>query len=226
MIRLAVLSALVAAAPLAWAQGRVPVSQWAQEASPAAHMLSIQNGVLTHDGEVLPNAAPASLDLTGIELDFQYSGPVTPVISIDGEPYVFENKRLVPFSESSRVGEKVYGLGEPMPVDRASDAAYLQDVARRDAALYRQIEREASLEADALQRAERIRGMAPGEERDAAREELRTLLSDLLQLKNANRREELSRMQERVDAVRAQLDQRTAMHDAIVDSRLRALCDD
>ena len=226
MIRLAVLSALVAASPLAWGQGTVPAAQLAQEAQPAGHMLSIQNGVLTHDGVALPNAAPASLDLRGIELEFQYSGPVTPVISIDGAPYVFENDRLVPFSESSRVGERVYGLGEPMEVEQASDAAYLQDVARRDAALYRQIEREAALEADALQRAERIRRMQPGEEREEAREQLRDLLSDLLQLKNANRREELSRMQERVDAVRAQLDERTAMHDAIVDSRLRALCKD
>ena len=226
MIRLAFLSALVVSAPLAWGQGTVPAARLVQETQPAGHVLSIQNGVLTHDGVVLPHAAPASLDLTGIELDFQYSGPVTPVISIDGAPYVFENERLVPFSESSRVGERVYGLGEPMPVDQASDAAYLQDVAQRDAALYRQIEHEATLEADALRRADRIRGMAPGEERDAAREELRALLSDLLQLMHANRREELSRMQERVDAVRAQLDKRTAMHDAIVDSRLRALCDD
>ena len=160
MIRLAFLTALVAAAPLAWGQGTVPAAL-VQETQPVGHVLSIQNGVLTHDGVVLPDAAPASLDLMGIELDYHYSGPVTPVISIDGEPYVFENQRLVPFSESSRVGEKVYGLGEPLPADQTADAAYLQDVARRDAALYRQIEHELALEADALRRADRIRGMEP-----------------------------------------------------------------
>ena len=198
------------------------------------HVLSIHQGVVSLDGQALPDAAPESLDLTGIEIDFEFSGPVTPVIEIDGSPYVFENNRLVLFEESSRVGERIYGLGEPSPAPRAmpeaemvefGEAAYMQQVAARDQTLYRQIEQEHSMEEEADLQAERIRKMSAGPQRDTARETLRTLLSDLLKLKEANRREELARAQERLDAVRSQLDMRSAMHDEIVDARLRSLCD-
>jgi len=221
MIRSALVALLVLLAPSAWAQGI------------EGHVLSIHQGVVSLDGEILPNAAPASLDLTGIDMDFEYSGPVTPVIEVDGEPYVFEDKRLVPFKESSRVGERVYGLGEPAPNPHAlqraqliqlGEAAYMQEVAERDQSLYLQISREQEMGEDALRRADQIRRMPLGTQRDAAREELRSLLSDLLQLKDANRREELARAQERLDAVRDQLDLREAMHGEIVDARLRSLC--
>lgn len=222
MIRFTLLVGFLLAAPLAWAQGG------------DGHVLSIRNGVVSLDGQPLPNAAPPSLDLRDIELDFEYSGPVTPVISIDGQPYVFESSRLVPFEESSRAGEQIYGIGEPMADPRAlkeaqmvqlGEAAYLQQVAERDQTLYQRIEQEQAMEDEAIHRANLIRRMPEGPEREAAREELRVLLSDILQLKDQNRREELARAQERLDAVRDQLDAREAMHDAIVDARLRALCD-
>ncbi|MEO0559947.1 MAG: hypothetical protein AAF170_17400 [Bacteroidota bacterium] len=220
MIRSVLVAVLVLAAPIAWAQGG------------DGHVLSIHQGVILLDGEVLPNAAPPSLDLTGIDLDFEYSGPVTPVIEVDGEPYVFENNRLVPFAESTRVGERVYGLGDPMADPSAlkeaqmvqlGEAAYLQQVAERDQNLFQLISREHQMEEEALRQADQIRRMLPGAQRDTARAMLRTLLSELLQLKDANRREELARAQERLDAVRAQLDLREAKHEDIVEARLRAL---
>ena len=222
MIRFAFAAGLLLLAPFADAQER------------DGHVLSIQNGALALDGEVLPNAAPPALDLRGIDLEFEFSGPVTPVISIDGQPYVFENNRLVPFEQSSRVGERIYGLGEPVADPNAlqeaqlvqlGEAAYFQQVAERDQTLYQRIEQERTMEEDALQRADAIRRMPAGPQREAAREELRTLLSDILNLKDANRREELARAQERLDAVRSQLEARSAMHDEIVDARLQALCD-
>lgn len=220
MIRSVLVTVLVLLAPLAWAQGS------------EGHVLSIHQGVVSLDGQVLPNAAPASLDLAGIDLDFEYSGPVTPVIEVDGEPYVFENNRLVPFEESTRVGERVYGLGEPMADPSAlkaaqmvqlGEAAYLQQVAERDQSLFQLISREREMEEEALRQADQIRRMPLGAQRETAREGLRSLLSDLLRLKDANRREELARAQERLDAVRAQLDLREAKHDDIVEARLRAL---
>lgn len=222
MIRPVLAAALVLLAPAAWGQD-------------AGHVLAIRDGAVLLDGRVLPQAAPSSLDLLGLEVEIEYSGPVTPVISIDGQPYVFEGERLVPFEESSRVGERIYGLGEPV-VDPSSmtearlvkmgEAAYLQRVAEQDQALHSQIEREQALEADAFQRAGQIRRMAPGPARDAAREALRALLSDLLQLKDSNRREELARARERIRAIESQLDERASMHDEIVDARLQALCGD
>lgn len=222
MIRSVLVAGLLFVAPLTVAQGI------------NGHVLSIRNGVVSLDGQPLPSAAPPSLDLRDIELDFEYSGPVTPVISIDGQPYVFENSRLVPFEESSRAGEQIYGIGEPMADPRAlkeaqmiqlGEAAYLQQVAERDQTLFQRIEREQEMEDEAIHRANLIRRMPEGPERDAARETLRALLSDILELKDQNRREELARAQERLDAVREQLDARSAMHDAIVDARLKALCD-
>ncbi|GAB5534554.1 MAG: hypothetical protein Rubg2KO_08030 [Rubricoccaceae bacterium] len=221
MIRSALIAALVLLTPLAWAQGN------------DAHVLSIQNGLVSLDGQVLPNAAPPSLDLNGIDMEYEYSGPVTPVISIDGQAYVFESSRLVRFEESTRSNERVYALGEPMADPSAlkeaqmvqlGEAAYMQQVAERDQSLYQLISQEHEMEEEALRQADQIRRMPPGAERDASRDILRSLLSDLLQLKDANRREELARAQERLDAVRAQLELREAMHDDIVEARLRSLC--
>ena len=221
MIRSVLVAGLLLLTPLASAQ------------ETNVHVLSIQNGVLAFDGRVLPNAAPPTLDLRGLDMEYEYSGPVTPVIAIDGQAYVFENSRLVPFEQSTRSGERIYALGEPMADPNAlqeaqmvqlGEAAYLQEVAERDENLYRRITQEQAMEEEAMRQADQIRRMPPGPQRDAARESLRALLSELLQIKDGNRREELARAQERLDAVRSQLDLREAMHADIVDARLRSLC--
>ncbi|MEM8558915.1 MAG: hypothetical protein AAGG50_13935 [Bacteroidota bacterium] len=106
----------------------LPASASAQDPVPfgadlaiEVHTLQIQDGRLHLDGEVLPNdAIPADLDLDGLSLEVQYSGPVAPLLTLGGVAYVFDGHRLVRFEEGqvprrSREADavQVYGLGQP-----------------------------------------------------------------------------------------------------------------
>ena len=80
---LAVAVGALAASPLA----QTPVA--AREATVAAdeHLLENVNGEVRLDGRTLPGAAPAGLDLSGFHMQMAYSGPVTPVVEIDGRAF-------------------------------------------------------------------------------------------------------------------------------------------
>ncbi|HLA64414.1 MAG TPA: hypothetical protein VK610_08285 [Rhodothermales bacterium] len=83
----------------------------------AARTLEIRAGALWLDGRRLPaSSVPAGLDLNGLAMAVQFSGPVTPVVEIDGVAYMLEGERLVRFDQSSRAGDQVYFLGEPQQV--------------------------------------------------------------------------------------------------------------
>jgi hypothetical protein len=166
-------------------------------------------------------------------LALDYSGPITPVIEVDGQAYVLEGGRLVRFQDSSRAGERVYVVGEAQPDVRAMDddrlalvsqEAYLRELAERDWALYMKMQHEQVLERNVHDLGQRVRALTPGTDRTRLRDELRTRLSELFSLKQQIRREEVDRAQAELDAVRALLDERDAQHDAIVDGRLRGLC--
>ena len=225
---------LVAAPVVAVAQ--TPVSQMSPTSD--EHRLEIRNGVVVFDGAVLPNAAPAGVDLSGMSLSLDYSGPITPVVGIDEQAYVFEGGRLVRFEDSTRAGEQVYILNSPqaeaapMPVGAMDDQrlalvsqeAYRREVAERDRALYQRMQDEQALEQRVADLAQQVRRLPAGAERTRLRSELRSRLSDLFTLKQQIRREEVDRAQAEIDSVRAQLDERDAQHDAIVDRRLHGLC--
>lgn len=228
------LALALVAAPLAAVAQELPAPTAAS--AQAGHLLEIRDGVVHLDGAVLHGAVPDGLDLSGMSLALDYSGPITPVVDVDGQAYVLEGGRLVPFEESSRAGERIYVLGEARP-DRdavgamdddrlalVSQEAYLREVAARDEALYEEMQREQALEVEVETLAERVRRTAPGPDRTRLRGELRTRLSDLFTLKQQIRREEVDRAQAELDAFRTLLDARNAQHDAIVDGRLRGLC--
>ena len=204
--------------------------------SSESHLLAIRGGEVWLDGERLENAVPPGLDLSGMAMELDYSGPITPVVEVDGQAYVLERNRLVRFEDSARAGEQVYVLGDAhqMPVgamddDRlalVSQEAYLRTLAERDEALYRSVQDERALEDRVARLAQQVRRAPPGADRTRLRAELRTHLSDLFALKQRNRREEIDRAQAQLDAVRAQLDAREAQREAIVDGRMRGLCGD
>ena len=235
------LAFLLAAAPLVAASPEVaaqttPVS--ATGSVPQGHLLEIRDGTVRLDGAVLADAAPDGLDLTGLTMELEYSGPITPVVEVDGQAYVLEGHRLVRFEDSTRAGERVYVLraAQPdgMPVgamddDRlalVSEEAYLRELAERDRALYERMQNERALERHVDDLAQRVRRAPVGPERAQLRETLRGRLSDLFGLKQQIRREEVSRAQAELDTVRGLLDERDAQHHAIVDERLRGLCGD
>ena len=222
----------VPAAPLAADAAARPVSE--------GHLLEIRDGRVHLDGVVLVDAVPDGLDLTGLTLALDYSGPITPVVEVDRQAYVLERGRLVRFEESSRARERVYVVGEaqpaaqPEPMDVAamddarialvSQEAYRRELADRDRALYGRMQEEHALEARVEALAAQVRSTPPGADRARLRAELRTRLGELFSLKQANRREEVDRAQAELDGLREQIDARDAQHEAIVERRLRGLC--
>ena len=240
--RAAAVALLLAAGPATAQPGTAPAAgaTAAPSADTTPHTFQIVDGEVHLDGVLVPGAVPPEMRLDGYSTPaIEYAGPVSPAIEVDGEAYVFENRRLVPIAESSqaeavRAGRAAFLMGdlvpEPTPMAEVADDAlqlvseevYLRDVAEHDRALYEQLHRERTMEVEALRLAERYRA-SPPPERPARRNELRDLLSRLLTLKQELRRAEVARAQDEIDALRATLDEREARHDAIVDARLREL---
>ena len=204
-------------------------------ASPSsdAHRLVIENGVAQLDGRPL-DAIPQGLDLGGIELDFQYDGPVAPVIEIDGEAFVVEGRRMVRFEEAEAVrrarGRQVAaGAREARAYGRISGAAapaaeeaYLASLSEGDRALYKGLEAEHQMEAEAERLAARAR-RAEGDARTGAETALREHLLQMFDHKQEMRRMELSRMQEDLAALEQRLQKRDRMRDAVVQKRMEQL---
>lgn len=193
----------------------------------------IRDGAVYLDGRHVPDALPSDLDLKGQETRvLEFSGPVTPVIEIDGRAYVLEGQRLVLLSESSVAGQGVL-LSEPapdvvgdMPDDRVMpivQEAYMRGVASRNSELYDRMRRERDMEGEVMSLAARVQTMSPGAPRRALRDQLRGLLSDLLALKHEIRAQEITVAEQQIEAARRSLTYRESHHDKIVDARLREL---
>ena len=222
---------LFAACALALALAASPSAQ-----TDTVHTFEVRDGQIYLDGRLLPDAVPEGVDLSGFGMaPLEYSGPIAPVLEIDGEAYVLEGEKLVTMDASSRPGRGVYILGDVSPeaedmaalpeeqVTPIVEAAYMRDVASRNEALYDRMRQEAAMENDVAALATRVRALAPGAERARLRQQLRGLLSDLLSLKHEIREEEVDEAAERLDAARRGLAARRAHHDDIVDVRLREL---
>lgn len=225
------LALVLALSPLAASAQVTPVA--AQQVA-GGHLLEIRDGGVWLDGAHLADAVPPGLDLSGMAMHLDYSGPITPVVEVDGQAYVLEHSRLVRFEESTRAGEQVYVLGDAqqMPVgamddDRlalVSQEAYLRELAERDRALYQRVQEERALEDRVADLAQQVRRTPAGADRTHLHGELRSRLSDLFTLKQQVRREEVDRAQAQLDSVRSLLDEREAQRDAIIDGRMQGLC--
>ena len=236
MLRTLCLIALVAGNSLR-AEAQTPSAAPAADVADTLHTFQIVNGTVHLDGIAVPDAVPASLDLAGLSTPpLEYVGPVAPVIEVDGRAYVFKGGRLVALAESANAERGVFLMGdlvpEADPMEAVPDDAlalvreevYLRDVAERDRGLYEKLHLERTLELDALRLAEHVRAAPAGPERARLRGELRSLLSQLLALKQQLRRQEIDRTQADLDSLRRALDARDAQHEAVVDARLRELC--
>ena len=197
------------------------------------HTFQIRDGAVFFDGRHLRDALPRDLDLRGQETRvLEFSGPVTPVIEIDGRAYVLEGERLVLLSESSLAGQGVL-LSEPapdvvgdMPDDRVTpivQEAYMRGVASQNSELYDRMRREHDMEGEVMSLAARVQALSPGAPRRALRDQLRGLLSDLLALKHEIRALEITVAEQQIEAARRSLSYREGHHDEIVDTRLREL---
>ncbi|MEM6326601.1 MAG: hypothetical protein AAF791_05730 [Bacteroidota bacterium] len=203
------------------------------EMAPAARLFEIRNGRLWLDGRALPaSSVPAGLDLSGIVWQLELVGSVTPAIAVDDEWYVLERERLVPYDSSAKANHPVYILGETVveagsaPVDRLEsvvDEAYRRQLSDADRALYEKIQDERRLESEIARIARRARALLPGPDRNALETELRDRLGVLFDLKQEIRREELTRAESEIRALRAVLDERATMRDDVITHRYHEL---
>ncbi len=196
------------------------------------HRLEIRDGRLHHDGRPLPaEAIPAELDVEGLTLTFEYSGPVMPALTLNGRVYALEGDRLMPMDEAAtaRQAQAVAVVpptrlgADPAASRQQAAQAYLDDLSERDRALYERIVRESDLEVAALRLASRIRTSTDEAERAELRAELRRRLDAIFELKQENRREEVAQVEAMLHAMLEQLREREAMREAIVRERMREL---
>ncbi len=250
LARTAFALALLVACAAPRAQDGPPAQTGADE---AAHLLEIRDGALWIDGQALPSSSiPEGLELDGLQMSVEYSGPVTPVVEVDGVPYVLQGDHLVRFSESDRAGSQVYFLGEATPTPesaraaepsatlagapvvapasrdearlrRAGEAAYMEELSATDRELYEQIRREAELDAEAERLASEVRRTSDPAARAAGVERLRVVLAEAFDLKQSIREAEIERAEQQVDDVRRMHHARGSRRAMIVEHRLREL---
>ena len=196
----------------------------ARAAAPDAHRLTIDGGEARLDGRPL-DSVPPGLDLRGIELDFQYDGPVAPVIEIDGEAFVVEGRRMVRFEDAEAVQRargrqaRAYGKITGAP---ATEQAYLASLSQSDRVLYDGLEEERAMEVEAERLAARARA-ATGGARAAAEDALRRHLTQMFDHKQEMRRMELDRMERDLAALKERLGKRDRMREEVVQKRMNQL---
>jgi len=208
------------------AQAQVPASDVASRtAESQIHRLEIHDGAVYHDGARLPEGAlPAELDVDGMSMTFEYSGPVAPAIGLNGRLYTIEDDRLVELDESE-VDRKAFGVARPQslglsPAEQAQQV-YMQGLSERDRALYERLVREREMESEAYRLAQQL-STNPSNV-STLRSELREKLDAMFELKQENRREEIRQVEEVLQALRQRLQEREAMRDDIIQHRMREL---
>lgn len=103
-------------------------------------------------------------------------------------------------------------------------AEYLRQVQEASQALYQRLSREQQLEVEMRRLAFRIRGLAPGsDERHAQVRELRSLLDEAFELKMENREREITQLEEELEKLDRQLQERRRLRDEIIQRRLEEL---
>ena len=220
---------LLAAAAFVLAAAFAPHAQ-----TETVRTFEVIDGQVHLDGRLLPDALPRGMDLGDQSVGpMEFSGPIVPVLEIDGQAFVLEGERLVPMAESSHAGGLYVTSSSQavaaMPQERMMpivEAAYLRDVAASDAELYDRMRREMTMEQEVERRVARIRATEPGPARRGLVRDLRGLLSDLLALKHEIRAQEIEIAAQRLDAARAGLVERQSHHDEIIDRRLQELVGD
>ena len=244
--RVLVVCLVAASSVAAYAQRPPTPASPASDAVVPVRVLEIQEGQVLLDGEALPDShVPDGLDLEGLEMTYQFSGPVTPVLEIDGVVYVLmqapEGARLQLLSETERRDAQVYFMGqpdtnamarsamaapEPMPEEdliEAGQEAYLQQLSSRDRSLYEQIQREQSLERETLRLADQVRRNADPVARGRMINELRLKLEASFDFKQRIRANEITQAEEQIAELRRLLNEREARKEQIIERRLREL---
>jgi hypothetical protein len=211
-----------AAAPLASAQ--------------QTRTLTIRDGTIFVDGKQLASdQLPSDLDLNGVTAQYQFVGIQRPVIELNGRLFAIENG-LRPVSEEEVNGQKSSVILQEISArpaaaqGRASAASsdpqrqYLNEMQKANRELYERLVRERTMEQQAQNLAHAIRVLPDdSEERRVRVDTLRSLLNEIFELKQENRRREIERLQHEIQKVQRSLQERRQMRDQMIEHRLRQL---
>lgn len=227
-----------------------PAEAAAAEEVPQVRVLEIHGGNVKLDGWQLPSSnLPSGLSLHGIDMTYNFSGPVTPVLEIDGEVYVLDGQRLIRMEDAApNRAANVYFLGQPEPnappvsmanggaampasegldlsddLEQAGEQAYLRQLSERDRTLYDQIQHEQSLELETFRLAGEYRQARDRDEQSRIEVALREKLSESFELKQQIRADEITQAESQIDELRRLLNERSARKEQIIERRLREL---
>ena len=199
------------------ARGQSAQGQSANSQAMPHRTLQIQDGTVYIDGTALPDeAVPDALRLDGVQMQYQVYGTETPIVSIQGKAYRLTASALEPVQGGGASDGRAASASR-------STAEYMQMLRAQSEHLYAAVQREYALEHAAEQRAYRIRQMAPGPARTAHLDTLRQTVTQLFDLKQANRRRELQHLQQQVEALQQRMRERAAHRDAMIEQRIHQL---
>jgi hypothetical protein len=217
-----ILLAFLVAAPTTLAQLGVEV-----------HRLEIRDGRVLHDGVELPaSALPEDFDPGSLSFTFEYSGPVMPALTLNGQVYALEGERLIRIEDAS-ASEGVRAVAM-MPADHASpqerrrqaEDAYLRTLSERDRALYERLMEERDMEEEALRLAYAARRATDPADRDRLRQQLHQQVSEMFDLKQGNRQDEIRQVEEFLEILRRQMADREAAREDLIRQHVSELLGD
>lgn len=200
--------------------------------------LTIRDGTLSVDGQQLSSSQlPSDLDLEGLTAQYQFVGIQRPVIELNGRLYAITDgqNRLRPVSEKEVNGQESSVIlqeisarpqspGAQASKTTTSQRRYLDEVEQANRELYDRLVRERTMEQQAQNLAHVIRMLPANSDKRAAKvDTLRSLLNNIFDLKQENRRREIERLQREIKKVQNSLQKRRQMRDRMIDRRLNHL---
>ena len=197
--------------------------------------LTIRDGAIFVDGQQLSaEQVPSDLNLNGVTTRYRFVGVKRPVIELNGQLYAVENglravsEEEINAQESSVILQEIAaGRTGPRSASASAQEAqrqYLNEVQKANRKLYKRLVRERSMEQQAQDVARVIQLLPEGsDERRAKVDTLRSLLNEIFELKQENRRREIERLQREIQKVQRSLQKRKRMREAMIDHRLSQL---
>jgi len=236
MNRFATLACLLATGVLLW-MGSAPATL-----AQSTRTLTIDDGTVHIDGQLVPKGQwPPSLDLSGVQAQYQFVGIQRPVVEIDGRLFAVTD-RLEPVSEreiqsanasvilrdlNRRSSPAPAGSTNLRPTDdlQAAHREYLSEVQRQSHQLYERLLRERRMEQQTYELAKLVRQLPEGPERQAKVDTLRATLNRIFDLKQENRRREIEQLQRQILELQKSIRKREDMREQMVEHRLQQLID-
>lgn len=196
--------------------------------------LDIRDGAVYVDGQPLPEEQlPDDINLENVEAHYRFMGIQRPVIELNGRLFAVD-EGLQPVTEEEVQGENASvilrgGTTRAATSRVASDSPatdhreYLSELERSSQQLYERLLRERRMEREAQGLARTIRLMSEGSEREAKVDTLRSMLNEIFELKQENRRREIERLQQKIRELQQSIQEREQMREVMIDRRLQQL---